>query len=144
MILIWSVVVILVILGGWWWLKELEWKTTAENAKLREHLKQPTRSDGYSWTNQATADVFQGIWLHWDVCRGDVEWPADIAWLEDENDEHRYNLSAEHLRTAYGLEEYFPINQKSLYSELIDYDQLSERLQELFKEHFPDKEYRIE
>ena len=63
MILIWSVVVILVILGGWWWLKELEWKTTAENAKLTEHLEQPTHSDGYSWTNKATAHVFQGIWL---------------------------------------------------------------------------------
>ena len=82
MILIWSVVVILVILGGWWWLKELEWKTTAENAKLTEHLEQPTHSDGYSWTNKATAHVFQGIWLHWDAFRGDVEWPADIAWLE--------------------------------------------------------------
>ena len=156
MILIWSVVVLLVILGGWvvWQgLKAQVFRNAHLDSlpELRERLEQPIENDeGRSWTNEATYEIWYLIDDTWGGYPEEVE--------SDYEDGGIYNLSAEHLRTS-ELDAYIQhwsnndgsgwqlghsYEDAQIYIELVDYDQLSERLQESFKQHYPDKEYSIE
>jgi hypothetical protein len=154
MILIWSVVVLLVILGGWLWWQGLP-AQVVRNAhldslpELRERLERPIENDeGRSWTNEATYEIWYLIDDTWGGYPNEVE--------SDYEDGGIYNLSAEHLRTS-ELDKYIShgshgsgwqlghsYEDAQIYIELVDYDQLSERLQESFKQRYPDKEYSIE
>ena len=129
-------------------------KRRSELEELRRRLKQPRIDKGRkAWPNAATAEIWQMIDADW-------RWSDRILreFFYHEQDSHNFvliNLSAEHLK-KWRLDDYIQwkkggswqlgdgLDDLEVYLGLIDYDRLSERLQESWKEHFPDKEYRIE
>jgi hypothetical protein len=160
MILIWSVVVLLVILGGWLWWKQSIWKV-GFNAhmdslpELRERLEQPhVDYEGRSWTNVATFEIWKSFVEGWD-------WTTDelLDWLSEGESskgqiftvkEFEELFSVDYLRSS-ELEHFLHFNNEDrtwdlgestydlkIYRELWDYDQLSERLVEWFKNTYPD------
>ena len=145
MILIWSVVVLFVILGGWFWWKHSIWKV-GFNAhmdllpELRERLEQPhVDYDGRPWTNVATFEIWDAFVLNWEGCTD------ELTYILSEGDSFEELFSVDYLRST-ELEDFLHFNNEDrtwdlgestydlqIYRDLWDYDQLSERLVEWFK-----------
>ncbi|MHC8733826.1 hypothetical protein ACYVU7_11495 [Arenicellales bacterium IMCC56312] len=160
MILIWSAVVLLAILGAWWWMKVA--KRSSKLVELRAGLKQSfTSSNGESWTNVATFEIWQSLDNDWS--QNDL---PDLIFQDEDDEpfsggEPFFDLSAEYLRSSKLNDHIQPFNGRDreahgvwslgsgwddlqIYLDLLDYDQLSERLQASWKKHYSDKKYHTQ
>ena len=122
---------------------------------LKERLEQPYEDDeGRSWTNVATFEIWEAFVMGWEGTTDEL-----IDWLSEGESskgqiftvkEFEELFSIDELRSS-ELEHFLHFNNEDrtwdlgestydlkIYRELWDYDQLSERLVEWFKNTYPD------